>query len=206
LAALAPISCRLPAAWRGSTGAVTGRVLVLGVGNTLRGDDGAGYCLARALMECGGVEGADTRAVQMLNPGHFSLLEGYDFVVFVDAYVDPDMPPGRGVAVLELDPSRLSPEDVAEIVQNTDPHGMDPIRLLVFAYAAGVFRGRGVLIGVRPERIEFMKGLSGEVIERLVKALEALGSVLQSKGARLVVDPGCVAAWLRERCRSPLLE
>jgi len=185
---------------------VAGRVLVLGVGNTLRGDDGAGYCLVRAITECGGVEGADTRAVQMLNPGHFSLLEGYDFVVLVDAYVDPNMPPGRDVAVLELDPSRLSPKDVADIVQNTDPHGMDPIRLLVFAYAAGAFRGRGVLVGVRPERIEFMRGLSGEVVERLGKALEALGGVLRGRGARLAADPGCVAAWLRERCGKPLLE
>lgn len=182
------------------------RILLLGVGNTLRGDDGAGYCLARAVAECGGVEGADVRAVQMLNPGHFSLLEGYDFVVFVDAYVDPEMPVDVDVAVLELDPSRLSPEDVAEIVQNTDPHGMDPVRLIVFAYAANAFRGRGVLVGVKPERIEFMKGLSPAVLDSLGDAYDKTREILERLGARPVAPRGCVLRWMRERCREPVLD
>ncbi len=182
------------------------RVLLLGVGNTLRGDDGAGYCLVRAIAECGGVDGARLETVQMLNPGHFSLLEGSDVVVFVDAYVDPEMPEDSRVAMLELDPSGLSPGDVAEIVQATDPHGMDPIRLVVFAYAAGFFRGRGYLVGVRPERIEFMEGLSPTVMDSLGDAYDKLREILERLGARLAAPRDCVLRWIRERCREPVLD
>ena len=183
------------------------RVLLLGVGNTLRGDDGVGYCLVKAVEACGGVEGADTAAVQMLNPGHFDLLEGYSHVVFVDAYVDPEAPRGSRVVVLGLDPRRLSEEDVAEIVQNTDPHGMDPIRLIVMAYAAGVFHGTGTLVGIIPERIEFMEGLSPGVIEAAAgPALRELAKALEEAGARLRADQGCVRRWLAEHCKQPLLD
>lgn len=182
------------------------RILVLGVGNTLRGDDGVGYCLARALAACGGVEGADVKGVQMLNPGHFALLEGYNHVVFIDAYIDPEMPQGSDIAVLDLDPSVLSPGDVAEIVQNTDPHGMDPIRLIVMAYAAGMYRGRGTLIGVKPEAIEFMRGLTPGTRRRALRALEKLEEVLRSLGARLKADRECVERWLEENCTKPLLD
>ncbi len=183
------------------------RVLLLGVGNTLRGDDGVGYCLVKAVEACGGVEGADTAAVQMLNPGHFDLLEGYSHVVFVDAYVDPEAPRGSRVVVLGLDPRRLSEEDVAEIVQNTDPHGMDPIRLIVMAYAAGVFHGTGTLGGIIPERIEFMEGLSPDVVEAAAgPALRELAKALEEAGARLRADQGCVRRWLVEHCKQPLLD
>ncbi len=188
-------------------GAASRRVLLLGVGNTLYGDDGAGYCLVKAVEACGGVEGASVEAVQRLNPGHFSLLEGYDAVVFVDAALLPDMPEDAEAGLVELDPGRLSEEEVAEIIRATDPHGMDPVRLLVLGYATGVYRGRGLLVAVRPRRIEFMEGLSGEVVEALSgKALRMLGEALERLGARLRADPGCVSRWLRERCKGPVME
>ena len=184
-----------------------GRVLVLGVGNTLYGDDGAGYCLVRAVEACGGVEGARLEAVQRLNPGHFSLLEGYDWVVFVDAAVLPDMPGDADAGLVELDPSRLSEEEIAEIVMATDPHGMDPVRLLVLGRAAGVYNGKGLLVAVRPRRIEFMEGLSGETVKVLSgKALGYLEEALARLGARLRADRGCVARWLSENCRGPVLD
>ena len=182
------------------------RLLLLGVGNTFQGDDGAGYCLVRAIEACGGVEGARLAAVQHLSPGQFALLEDADEVVIVDAYVDEEMPEGARVAVLELDPSRLSSSEVAEMVREIDPHSVSPLELIVLAHAAGVYRGRSVLVGVRPSRIEFGAGLSGETLEALVEALKRLREVLEGRGARLRADPGCVEAWLRERCRGPLLE
>ena len=92
------------------------------------------------------------------------------------------------------------------MVRDLDPHGVSPLELLVLAHAAGVYRGRGVLVGVRPSRIEFGEGLSRDVVEALVDALGVLGRLLEERGARLRASPGCVAEWLRSRCRGPLLE
>jgi len=108
-------------------GAARPRVLVLGVGNTLLGDDGVGYCLARAIRECGGVEGARVAAVQMINPGHVDLLENVDYVVFIDAYLSQDMPENADLAIVELDPSRLDSLDAALAIEGIDPHNIDPL-------------------------------------------------------------------------------
>ncbi len=175
------------------------------MGNTLRGDDGLGYCVATALERCGGLRGARLARVQTLSPGHFTLLEDSDTVVFIDAVLDPGMPPDARVAVLHLDPRQLSPGEVAELIQATDPHGMDPLRLTVMAYAAGVFNGEAYVVGVRPSRIEFMEGLSGEVLASLPRLLEELEKLLKRLGVEMP-DPGCVIGWVRGNCRGPVLD
>ena len=190
----------------GSSGNAGRRVLVLGIGNTLHGDDGVGYCLARGLEACGGVEGADIAAIQELNPGHITVLDGYNAVVFIDAFISDEMPESAQVAVLELDPSRLSESDVAAIVQDIDPHSLNPIRLMILSYAAQLFRGQTYLIGIRPYRIEFSQGLSSEVKKAIPRALEELGRVLARLGADMKADKGCVMKWVEENCGKPLLD
>jgi hydrogenase maturation protease len=190
----------------GLGGSAKPRLLVLGVGNTLLGDDGVGYCLVRAIRDCGGVEGARLAAVQMINPGHVDLLEGVDYVVFIDAYLSEDMPEDADLAIVELDPSKLDSLDAALAIEGIDPHNIDPLKLMVLARATGSFQGRGVLLGVKPERIEFNRGLSDRVRMRALKALHKLDEILGGKGAKLRADTDCVARWLGERCRGPLLD
>ncbi|KSW11630.1 hypothetical protein CF15_02025 [Pyrodictium occultum] len=179
---------------------------MLGVGNTLHGDDGIGYCLARGIEACGGVGGARLAAIQHLSPGHISILEGYDTVVFIDSYLSEDMPEDARVAVLEIDPAKLSEAEVAELVQEIDPHSLNPVRLVVLAYAAQLFKGRAYLVGVRPYSIEFMEGLSGEVRKAVPKALAELERLLRRLGARLRAPAGCVMEWIEENCGRPLLD
>ena len=182
------------------------KILLLGVGNTLLGDDGVGYCLVRAISACGGVEGGRVAAVQMINPGHIELLEDVDYVVFVDAYTSPDMPPDADIAVLELDPSRLDSLDAALAIEGIDPHNIDPLKLLVLARAASTFNGRGVLVGVKPSRIEFNRGLTVEAVRRALKAYEKLAEILGKHGAKLRAARDCVERWMAEKCRGPLLD
>ena len=80
------------------------RVLLYGIGNDLRGDDGAGPRLARALD---GVVPWTVRVVHGLTPELADELVGADLALFVDAAADPTLdaptwiahaPPARGRA------------------------------------------------------------------------------------------------------------
>ena len=80
--------------------AMTGRVLVAGVGNIFLGDDGFGVEVARRLIDdpvTAGVKVADfgIRGVHLA----YELLDGYDTLVLVDAVSRGD-PPGT-VSVIE---------------------------------------------------------------------------------------------------------
>lgn len=190
----------------GSSGNAKRRVLVLGIGNTLHGDDGIGYCLVRGIEACGGIEGAEIAAIQELNPGHITVLDGYGVVVFIDAFMSDDMPEHAQVAILELDPSRLSKTEIAALVQEMDPHSLNPIRLMVLSYAAQLFKGSAYLVGVRPYRIEFLEGLSTEIKKAIPKALEELRRVLAELGAAMKASTDCVRSWIENNCNKPLLD
>ncbi len=190
----------------GSGSTARPRVLVFGMGNTFYGDDGIGYCLAKALRECASIEGIELVSIQALNPGHSSLLEGYDYAVFIDALIDPEAPPDAEIVVYELDPSKLDSADIVLAIEGIEPHSLDPLKLLVLARAANLFHGKGYLIGIRPERIEFNKPLSQAVIKRGIKALVKLEEVTSKLGLRPRIEYECVEEFLRSRCRGPLLD
>ena len=184
------------------------RLAVVGVGNTFLGDEGVGYCVARALRECGGV-GVPVHAVQTLSPGHVELLEGLEAVVFIDSYPAEAMPEGADVVVIEADASRLGPPDALDVigvVDTIEPHSLDPLRLTVLARAAGVFTGRVWVLGVRVERLEFASGLSRQVIGRLPKLLDTLSSLLARLGVKVVIDRDCVLNVVEGLCVGPVLD
>ena len=182
------------------------RVLVFGMGNTFYGDDGIGYCLSKALRECTSLEGVELVSIQALNPGHSSLLEGYDYAVFIDALIDPEAPPDAEIIVHERDPSKLDSADIVLAIEGIEPHSLDPLKLLVLARAANLFHGKGYVIGIRPKRIEFNKPLSQTVIRRGIKAITELEEIMNKLGLKSRIDHECVEEFLRSRCRGPLLD
>lgn len=74
------------------------RVLVVGIGNDLRGDDGAGRVVAEAVQDRG-LAGVTARWTQQLVPELAEHIADVDRVVFVDA-----APGTTGVVVEELAP------------------------------------------------------------------------------------------------------
>ena len=78
---------------------LTGTVVVVGVGNPLRGDDAAGSLLARSLREGDGVHVIDAEEAPESFVGEIARATP-DAVAFVDA-VDLSRPPGD-VALLEI--------------------------------------------------------------------------------------------------------
>jgi hydrogenase maturation protease len=62
------------------------RVLIIGFGNPLRGDDGVGPIVVSRLSRLH--SGAECVTTMQLHPEHAELMRGRDVVIFVDASVD----------------------------------------------------------------------------------------------------------------------
>lgn len=81
-----------------------GRILILGLGNPVRSDDGVGFHVVQQLLEAGLSEGIDAEVAGTAGLGLLELIAGYQRLVIVDA-IDAGEPPGT---VLKLSPKDLS--------------------------------------------------------------------------------------------------
>ena len=140
------------------------RVLVAGVGNLLRADDGFGVEVARRLEALPLPEGV--RVVET-GIGGIALVqelqEGWDALLVVDT-VDLARAPGT-VLVIEpdvVDVEALSWEERHDLL--ADMHLTTPDRALMLARALGVLPARVVEVGCQPEDAHGVgEGLSGPV-------------------------------------------
>jgi hydrogenase maturation protease len=128
------------------------RILVAGMGNLLRGDDGFGVEVIRRLRERGDLP-AGVRAVDVGIGGIplvQELLDGYDLLIIVDA-VSRGKPPGTLMTLAPQLPDLygLTPDDVGTMIG--DPHTTTPSRVLLLARALGVLPQETVIVGCEPE-------------------------------------------------------
>ncbi len=130
------------------------RVLVVGVGNVLHGDDGFGVEVTRRLSDDRlpkGVRVTET-GIGGIHLVH-ELMAGYDGLVVVDT-VDHRRPPGT-VMVIDAEVIDVSVLDVDERHDLlADMHLATPERALMVARAAGVLPERTVIVGCQPEDVE----------------------------------------------------
>jgi len=140
------------------------RVLVAGVGNVLRGDDGFGVAVADRLSRA-----TLPRGVTVVETGIAGialvqeLQRGWDALVVVDA-LDRGRPPGT-VLVVEPevpDVTLLSWEERNDLT--ADMHLATPDRVLLLARALGVLPPWVRIVGCQPSDAESVhEGLSAEV-------------------------------------------
>jgi hydrogenase maturation protease len=131
------------------------RILVAGVGNVLRGDDGFGPAVTELLVDL--PAGADVIETGI---GGIALLQeimaGCDGLILIDA-VDRGAAPGT---VFVLEP------EVGEGVHQPDVHLANPDRVLSMAKTMGFLPDRVRIIGCQPEDVdELCQGLS-PVVQR----------------------------------------
>ena len=108
--------------------------LVLGIGNTIMGDDGVGIYVARMVRDR--VQSRADLQIKELGASGFKLVEemlGYDEVVIVDSYAAGETDTGQ---IREF-----SPEDFEDTLHASSPHGAN------FATALELYRH------LRPDRI-----------------------------------------------------
>ena len=156
------------------------RILVAGVGNVLRGDDGFGPAVIERLGDVPpGVETVETGigGVALLQ----ELLAGCDGLVLLDA-VDRGAQPGT---LFELQP------EVADAVHVADVHLANPDRVLSMAKTMGALPDRVRIVGCQPAEVdELGQGLTPAVDDAADRAVAVVHRI--------------VSAWLQEPVRAAL--
>ena len=148
------------------------RVLVAGIGNVFRTDDGFGPEVARRLAALPSPDG-----VRVVDYGIRGLHLAYDLLDPWDALVLVDALPDRGnpgdLVVLEIGDEHLG--DGARV----DAHGMDPATVLATLAALGGRRpARTLLVGCRVADIGDGMGLTPAVDAAVDAAVDTVRTVL----------------------------
>lgn len=142
-------------------------LLVIGYGNTLRGDDGVGPRVAEAVQALQ-LPGVLTLICQQLSPEHADPISQAERVVFVDAAVD---------APREVQFRELEPGDTTQLMA----HAADPRTMLALARDVFGHAPRAWWLTIPAAQMEFGEELSPET-QRGMNA--AVGRILQLANAR----------------------
>ena len=152
------------------------RVLILGVGNLLMGDEGLGVHAVRELWKrtlpahVDVVDGS-TAGLEILQ-----LMEGYVRVVIIDA-VDAGLEPGT---ILRFRPKDVTPQDVDLPLSL---HQEKVLRVLELADCLGRDLAPIVIYGMQPEAMGWSTELSPAVQARLDSLLDAVEEELSIEEA-----------------------
>lgn len=161
------------------------RVLIAGMGNDLRRDDGFGIAVVRRLLEGGQPDGVRAIEAGIAGLGLVQeLMDGYEALVILDA-TDRGGPPGT-VYLLEAEVPEL--EDFTPEYQQdflADTHYTVPSKALILARALGVLPDHSYILACQPEETELGIGLS-EPVERgveeaLVRLRHLCGKLVQEQ-------------------------
>lgn len=167
-------------------------MVIAGVGNVLRGDDGFGPAVIRALESTAALPpGVRTIEVGIGGIGLVhELLEGCEVLIVVDA-VDRGGPPGT---LYVLEPEVPAMETLSEAEHPflaTDLHEVVPGRVLLLARALGVLPPLVRIIGCQPaETEEFSLELSPVVAHAVPGAIDAVHSILSRMAGTQPEDVG----------------
>jgi hydrogenase maturation protease len=144
-----------------------GQVLIIGVGNDIRGDDGAGLAAARLLRK----RLSPAISVIELNgdvTGLWDLLRDCELAVIIDA-VQPGSQPGT---IHRFDASN---QPLPDEHSHRSTHGIGLGSMLELARSQGSFPPKVLVYGIEGESFEHGQALTPQVqvaLERLVHLLE----------------------------------
>lgn len=174
-------------------GVTVARVLVAGVGNVLRGDDGFGIEVVRRLREHADLPGD----VTVTEPGIGGvalvqdLLDGYEMVVLVDAVAKGCAPGPLLVFEPEVPEITGRPwDEVSELLG--DPHTTTPSRVLLLAQALGALPRRVVIVGCEPltQEDDLGVGLSPAVAGAVPRAVDTIITLVREAAIHSHGDEG----------------
>jgi hydrogenase maturation protease len=157
------------------------RILIAGVGNVLRGDDGFGVEVAQSLVRRGGLpEGVTVFEAGIAGiPLVQELMDGYDALIIADA-VERGGAPGT-VYVIEPDIADPAPLDPAALHSSlADAHYTEPAKVLTLARALGVLPSEVVLVGCQPAGYDELGAeLSEAVRDAVLVAVSRIESLVE---------------------------
>lgn len=166
------------------TGDRSGRMLVAGVGNIFKSDDGFATAVVARLAEQARLEWPEWVRLHDYGIGGvhlaYDLLEGYDEVVLVDAMQRPGGRPGT-VYVIEVE--QPPPAD-AGTVTALDPHDLVPASVLALVPALGGTLPPVTVVGCEPESTEDGMGLSELVVAQVEVAARIVADLVAEAARR----------------------
>jgi hydrogenase maturation protease len=145
-------------------------VLLIGYGNSLRGDDGVGQNLAAEVASWGKVK---TYSVHQLTPDLAQDISDFDLVIFADASADS-----------KLVKPQLKRLEVKESASSSS-HYADPKSLLELAQTLYGKAPEAYILGLPAECFELGSSLSNKAQQGLNEGLECLKNLLQRKGYKI---------------------
>lgn len=137
-------------------------LLVIGYGNPLRGDDGAGPEAARRVERLG-LPGVVVIECHQLLPEHAETLSRFDRAIFLDAHAGLD---GQDIEVSTVTPS-INPQ--------LGSHASDPASLLALAEALYDRHPESTLIALPTRDFDLREGLSRLAERGIEQAVEEIG-------------------------------
>jgi hydrogenase maturation protease len=167
----------------GQLPATPARILVAGIGNVFRGDDGFGVALADRLWRRelpDGVEVVDfgIRGMDLA----FAMQDGYDAVVLLDAVARGE--PAGTLSVIKVDAEGDSSGEVA-----VDAHGMDPVNVIALVRRLGAVPPPIFVVGCEAKTWagdddeQILAALSEPVRAAIGPAIELVESLLSDLGS-----------------------
>ena len=162
----------------------TKNILIVGVGNPLRGDDGVGVRLAEILAAQGLPDDIEVVDGGTLGLGLVNLMEGRRRVVIVDA-ADLGREPGE-FAFLRLTQARLLGEE-----RHLSVHGAGVREALLLAEALDSLPEDVLIVGVQPASMEWDTSLTPGVQAALPHITQA---ILEELGLAAEPTRGPIAA------------
>ncbi len=158
------------------------KVLVAGVGNTLRVDDGFGVVVARRLQAMSLPEGVNVLETGISGMALVQeLMEGYDALIVLDI-VDRGRPPGT-IMLIEPDlpdAKAMSHDQRHSLTANT--HEANPSAVMTMAKAMGTLPAQVLLIACQPLDAT---GLGMELSPEVTAAVEVAIAEVEGQLARL---------------------
>ena len=158
---------------------MTNRILVAGMGNILRGDDGFGVVVAHELEEREFPEQVDVVEVGISGVSMAQeLLSGYDALVLIDAMERNSEPGTLYVERAEVpDLDQYSKREIGSFA--ADMHQTDPSKVLVLGEALGVLPDPTVLVGCEPQGTDDLEDELSEPVRAAVgRAVEQIELVV----------------------------
>ena len=152
-------------------------IMVFGIGNPGRMDDGLGPALVEA-VESWDLPGVKTSINYQLNIENAADVAENDLVIFVDASVDAGEP---------FDFYRAIPSDKSRF----STHAMEPESILALCLQVYRKEPPAFILGVRGEEFELAEGLTDRAIENYKKAELFLRELLDSES---VLESCCQSA------------
>jgi hydrogenase maturation protease len=151
---------------------LSGKIVIIGVGNLLMGDDGIGIHAAEALLHENlpsnvAVFSAETRAFDVLE-----YMDDSDKAVIVDAYKKGGAP--GSIYRFTFDPA----SDILDESMNLSMHDINFIDVLRAGKGIYKLPAEIVIIGVEPDVLECRLGLSDKLNDALPEIIEAVKSEL----------------------------